>query len=620
MSCGCGPSYYSGYDGPCWAELPYPQVSHESVPSLIDNLVAALYGGFYDPATGANSGGVVKSVVNDRVVWQTPCNPSMTNYVPGIPPNPGEGMLCYIMRVFQNYTGSGSGIFSPFYNWTFTGNGSTTTYPLPDANVLLSAAYLVYVDGVVQAPTNYTIVNGSPLSIVFSTAIPNGSQVVIVSISTASTGALSNVTLGGNTTYGTLTGGDITSTGIVSGKVVASGSTTPRTLSNRFADVVNVLDFGADPTGTTNSSTAFLEAATQSVSTMNQNTVTAPNGNYIANVPAINGKNVLYFYPNGPDSDLVINGTGTRGGIYSDWDNKSGSVSIFQINENQSSVPTGGFRDASYIQTVDTDTTNYTTIFQKVTNGLRVFNQGANNGTSYISQYKDLVGAYFASYGNIQWDARGVSGINADALQFGIGVCTNEFSVQNLSSANGGVGQSKSMAAVQGIVKSQYANEDSTHQAVGFLCTNIGNRITSAFQADSISMGPFTSNYKYGLQLGSAVVSGAGIVMPSSASGDNGTVILYDSNSYSLYYRSQGVYAWVINGSAVANINSKGISVGGNSALNTRIYIAPSNATASHIFFDAGVAPTSPNNGDLWFDGTALKIRISGVTKTITVS
>ena len=157
MSCGCGPSYYSGYDGPCWAELPYPQVSHESVPSLIDNLVAALYGGFYDPATGANSGGVVKSVVNDRVVWQTPCNPSMTNYVPGIPPNPGEGMLCYIMRVFQNYTGSGSGIFSPFYNWTFTGNGSTTTYPIPDANVLLSAAYLVYVDGVVQAPTNYTI-------------------------------------------------------------------------------------------------------------------------------------------------------------------------------------------------------------------------------------------------------------------------------------------------------------------------------------------------------------------------------------------------------------------------------------------------------------------------------
>ena len=30
--------------------------------------------------------------------------------------------------------------------------------------------------------------------------------------------------------------------------------------------------------------------------------------------------------------------------------------------------------------------------------------------------------------------------------------------------------------------------------------------------------------------------------------------------------------------------------------------------------------PVSPNNGDLWFDGSTLKIRIGGVTKTVTVS
>ena len=33
----------------------------------------------------------------------------------------------------------------------------------------------------------------------------------------------------------------------------------------------------------------------------------------------------------------------------------------------------------------------------------------------------------------------------------------------------------------------------------------------------------------------------------------------------------------------------------------------------------SGVAPTTPNNGDIWFDGTDLKMRIGGVTKTFTL-
>jgi hypothetical protein len=33
-----------------------------------------------------------------------------------------------------------------------------------------------------------------------------------------------------------------------------------------------------------------------------------------------------------------------------------------------------------------------------------------------------------------------------------------------------------------------------------------------------------------------------------------------------------------------------------------------------------GTAPSAPNDGDIWFDGTALKIRIAGVTRTVTVT
>jgi hypothetical protein len=76
--------------GPCCPDTPYPQVSHESVPSLIDNLVNALYGA------------ITKSVKSGRVIWNIPCDPSTTPAeVSGIPRAQGEGLLCYIIRVLN---------------------------------------------------------------------------------------------------------------------------------------------------------------------------------------------------------------------------------------------------------------------------------------------------------------------------------------------------------------------------------------------------------------------------------------------------------------------------------------------------------------------------------------
>lgn len=52
-----------------------------------------------------------------------------------------------------------------------------------------------------------------------------------------------------------------------------------------------------------------------------------------------------------------------------------------------------------------------------------------------------------------------------------------------------------------------------------------------------------------------------------------------------------------------------------------QLFIAPSTTGHANINLDAtGVAPTSPVNGDMWFDGAALKIRIAGATKTFTVT
>lgn len=85
MSCNCNNSTYSNT---CCPDTPYPQVSPESVPSLISNLVNALYGT------------INKTIVNGRVVWDIPCDPvTSPATIAGIPREEGEGLLCYIIRV-----------------------------------------------------------------------------------------------------------------------------------------------------------------------------------------------------------------------------------------------------------------------------------------------------------------------------------------------------------------------------------------------------------------------------------------------------------------------------------------------------------------------------------------
>ena len=149
----------------CRQDIPYPQISSESVPSLISNLVYALYGT------------ISKSVVNGRVVWDIPCDPNNTAEVDDIPREEGEGLLCYLIRLFNDYLSGGE-----FLRWGFSGSGQTT-FPLPGAHQPNNVGYLAYIDGVVQDPINYTISTSLPRVLTFSTPIPSGSFLTIVELS-----------------------------------------------------------------------------------------------------------------------------------------------------------------------------------------------------------------------------------------------------------------------------------------------------------------------------------------------------------------------------------------------------------------------------------------------------
>jgi hypothetical protein len=50
---------------------------------------------------------------------------------------------------------------------------------------IISAAYLVTLDGIVQKTTNYTIDNVIPRTLTMSQAVPSGTEINIISLSVA---------------------------------------------------------------------------------------------------------------------------------------------------------------------------------------------------------------------------------------------------------------------------------------------------------------------------------------------------------------------------------------------------------------------------------------------------
>jgi hypothetical protein len=69
--------------------------------------------------------------------------------------------------------------------WAHTGNGIQTVFAITGGLSILAPAYLVHVDGVYQKSTNYSIDNVIPRTLTFSTPIPSGSEITIVSLSVA---------------------------------------------------------------------------------------------------------------------------------------------------------------------------------------------------------------------------------------------------------------------------------------------------------------------------------------------------------------------------------------------------------------------------------------------------
>lgn len=160
---------------------------------------------------------------------------------------------------------------------THTGDNTETEFTLSfTSQTDTDEAYLVTIDGVVQTPTTAYGVNSTTNKITFTSAPPTSANIVVVPI--------------GMTT-------DLTES-LALGVVTATGSTTARKLTERFADVANVLDYGAVADGATDDTTA-IQAAINSSSSI----VYIPAGTYA--VTSLDLKSNVKIYGDGRDSTIL---------------------------------------------------------------------------------------------------------------------------------------------------------------------------------------------------------------------------------------------------------------------------------------------------------------------------
>ena len=169
----------------------------------------------------------------------------------------------------------GSTSLAEFNSSSHTGDNSTVTFTLSfTPQTSIPQGFLVIVDGVLQSPVDAYTISIAPAQITFTSAPPTGASIVVTTAAAATGTPVSEAIINGSQ----LVDGSINTSKLAS--VTATGSTQPRSLSDRFADVVNVKDFGAVGDGTTDDTTA-IQAAINSVSS--GGTIFIPKGTYIIN-------------------------------------------------------------------------------------------------------------------------------------------------------------------------------------------------------------------------------------------------------------------------------------------------------------------------------------------------
>jgi hypothetical protein len=275
----------------------------------------------------------------------------------------------------------------------------------------------------------------------------------------------------------------------------------------------------------------------------------------------------------------------------------------------------------------------------------------------------------FSSATGMTWDATN------SRLGIGTNAPTNDLSIVKTSAAAGEVGiYLRNLTASGSAFNAIYndVNESGAFQIFGstFAATSFRNTLSVvsttangiAFLANSnnanahikfVTTTSLTERMRIVNSTGNVLIQNGGTftdsgerlqvtgTMKVTASGTTNTTFATSATAVYNSYNPTGYNSWLIGvendyfavfsgrnifylnrsrSSGFSYLNSDYFRFGTADAATAQVDIAGSSTARASLRIRSGTAPTTPNDGDIWFDGTDIKMRIGGVTKTFTLT
>jgi hypothetical protein len=192
-----------------------------------------------------------------------------------------------------------------------------------------------------------------------------------------------------------------------SATVIATGTSQARKFADRFADSINVRDFGADPTGATDSAPAF-NAAIASVASGATVRLFVPRGSYLLSSASVvsNGRYVIVQLDSGArvGSNASSYLYGWANGGYSNYNLYVDQVIYEVAGTSHRDTMVNRLSSGTQVNTVANNSGTGMGILPTTYTNYNVFSNAANNGDTFIS----YIGNWLRSYDNtpfwLHWD------------------------------------------------------------------------------------------------------------------------------------------------------------------------------------------------------------------------
>jgi hypothetical protein len=262
------------------------------------------------------------------------------------------------------------------------------------------------------------------------------------------------------------------------------------------------------------------------------------------------------------------------------------------------------------------------------TNRWGIFQQGSSDnnyfagkvliGTTTVSTYNlDLVGTD-ARFNTIR------VGLGNNSISSNTCVGLSSLDSVTTGSQSSAFGQSSLRSLTSGTFNSSFGYDSlrtcsttAHNSSYGYsnLYTSVGSRNTSIGSAAFYSLSSGDDNSSIGYNSGRYLLDGA----TANTTANQSVFIGSATRSFANNQTNEIVIGYNAGGKGTNTIVLGNTSITDTYITAGKLNLSAGTTSKAQINLASSTAPTSPVDGDIWFDGTNVKIRVAGVTKTFTI-